>query len=212
MRWKNPFLARRGVILGLVAVVVGLLLAQAAYAQPVQPDLGDLLRPADARSYDNFGAALALDGDWLAVGAPGVDLEGARNAGAVYLFQRTGDAWQELTRLLPDPAQFDARFGSALAMDGETLAVGAPYEHNPGSGNASGAVYVFVRSGNNWEKQAHLAVTDGMPFDLLAVRWRCAATPWRWARALRITRKASAMPVQSTSCAARARCGACRPV
>jgi hypothetical protein len=170
MRWTDQIKSRRSALLGLAGVVAGLLLCaglgQAARAQAVQPDPDALLAPGDASSYDNFGAALAINGDWLAVGATGVDLEGARNAGAVYLFQRQGGAWREVTRLLPDPAQVDGRFGSALAFDGDTLAVGAPYEYNPGSGNASGAVYVFVRSRNNWSKSARLAVTDGMPFDL----------------------------------------------
>jgi hypothetical protein len=118
------------------------------------------------RAYDNFGAAIAASGSLLAVGAPNTDLEGARNTGAVYLFQYKSGRWQQVARLTPEPAEPDARFGSALALDGDILAVGAPYEYNPRSGNASGAVYIFTRSGSKWTQSARLAGQDGLPFDL----------------------------------------------
>lgn len=141
-------------------------LARAA-AQPwPTPDPANMILPADPQPYANFGAAMAASGDWLAVGAPGADLEGARNAGAVYLFQKQGKAWVQTARLTPDPPQEEGRFGSALAMDGEILAAGAPNEYNAGAGNASGAVYLFNRQRQDWALVERLTVEGGRPFDL----------------------------------------------
>jgi hypothetical protein len=130
------------------------------------PDPADRIPPAELQAFDNFGTALAYDDNLLAVGAPNIDLEGARNVGAVYLFQKSGNAWQQITRLTPDPPLPDSRFGSAMSIDGGALAVGAPYEYNPGVGNSSGAVYVFTHSKNQWAQAARLTAQDGRPFDL----------------------------------------------
>ncbi len=130
------------------------------------PDPADMILPDGLKAFDNFGAALACNNDLLAVGAPSTDGEGARNAGAVYLFQKKGVAWQQVARLIPDPPQPNGRFGSALALEGDVLAVGAPYEYNPGAGNASGAVYLFVRNQGRWAQVARLSALDGAPFDL----------------------------------------------
>jgi hypothetical protein len=125
-----------------------------------------MILPDSLKAYDNFGAALVTDENLLAVGAPNTDLETGRNVGAVYLFERSGDSWLQVARLTPDPPQADGRFGSTLAMDGEVLVVGAPYEYNPGAGNASGAVYIFIHSNDQWVQAARLSALDGRPFDL----------------------------------------------
>lgn len=122
--------------------------------------------PQEPAAYDNFGAALALSGKMLAVGAPGVDLEGARSAGAVFVFQGNGHDWNEIARLTPDVPQELSGYGFAVALDSNTLAVGARYEYNPESGNGSGAVYVYTQNGGNWALQSRLAAPDGQPFDL----------------------------------------------
>jgi hypothetical protein len=130
------------------------------------PDLEDMILPEDLKAYDNFGTALASDENLLAVGAPNTDLDTSRNVGIVYLFERRGDGWQQVARLTPELPQADGRFGSTLAMDGDVLAVGAPYEYNPGAGNASGAVYVFTRSKDQWVQAVRLSAEDGWSFDL----------------------------------------------
>jgi hypothetical protein len=109
---------------------------------------------------------MAVSGDTLLVGAPGTNLEGAHNGGAAYIFQRQGSDWVGTAQLLPDPLQAGSGFGHAVGIDGETAAVGARYEFNPGSGNGSGAVYVYKREGRAWQLQARLAASDGAPFDL----------------------------------------------
>ncbi|HKX45946.1 MAG TPA: hypothetical protein VJP77_04540, partial [Planctomycetota bacterium] len=82
----------------------------------------------DAEAGEAFGAAVALDGPWLAVGAPG-----AQRAGAVCVFERRDDAW-ELAARIEDPAPAansrrrsdDGLFGADVALAGSSLLVGEP--------------------------------------------------------------------------------------
>ncbi|MGE5221680.1 MAG: FG-GAP repeat protein [Omnitrophica WOR_2 bacterium] len=124
------------------------------------------IAPRNVASFDNFGAALAASGDTLIAGAPGTELKGAHNGGAAYIFQRHGKEWAEKAQLLPDLAQANSGFGFAVAISGNTAAVGARYESNPSGGNASGAVYVYTQQGSGWKLQARLSAADGAPFDL----------------------------------------------
>jgi cysteine-rich repeat protein len=74
------------------------------------------------RRNDNFGAAVALLGEQLVVGAPRAD-DTVADAGLVYLFDATG----QLLQTFRDPPQgaFD-QFGFAVATGPRTLLVGAP--------------------------------------------------------------------------------------
>lgn len=154
----------------------------------VQYEPPENIGPQELAANDNFGAALAVSGKMLAVGAPGVDLEGARSAGAVFVFRGEGHDWREVARLTPDVPQELSGYGFAVVLDGNTLAVGARYEYNPESGNGSGAVYIYTQNSGEWTLQSRLAAPDGQPFDLfgsslalkddtLAVGARAANTP-----------------------------------
>ena len=88
-----------------------------------------------------FGKASALDGDWLALGAPDEDVGGFANAGAVYVYQRVAGLWTAWTRLTAPTPAANARFGSALAWRAASLAVGAPGEFT-----GEGQVYDFARA------------------------------------------------------------------
>lgn len=72
-----------------------------------------------------FGAALALDGEFLAVGAPNQD----GGQGAVFIFKTTGArSWQFVTKLISLQRDPDAMFGAAVAIRGQSVIVGAPGE------------------------------------------------------------------------------------
>jgi hypothetical protein len=138
-------------------------LAGAVYVFERQEDNwteGMKLMAADAQAGDQFGLRLALSADTLAVGAPYKWVSAGGNAaGAVYVYQHQGDAWNQQARLAaPDGAPFDL-FGSALALRGDTLAVGARSADSP-SGRNAGAVYVYQRQGGDWSLQARLAAED----------------------------------------------------
>jgi trimeric autotransporter adhesin len=116
------------------------------------------MEASNAGAGDAFGMSIALsaDGDTLAVGVPHEDGE-ADDSGAVYVFSKTDAGWGQsayLKAFVPEGGEW---FGLSVALsaDGNTLAVGAPGE-GTGQANNSGAVYVFIRSGTEWEEQAHV--------------------------------------------------------
>lgn len=131
------------------------------------------LTASDGEAGNLFGYWAALDGDFLAAGAPGVALADGtggfateRPPGAVYVYQRQGEDRIEEAKLLPASSQPGDRFGLRVALSGDTLAVGAPYKQVSPGGNAAGAVYLFQRQGETWVEQALLTAPDGAPFDL----------------------------------------------
>src|SRR5690606_9877275 len=85
---------------------------------------------------DQFGSAIAIHGDVVAVGAPGRD----SGAGIVYLFSDvSGTMTMTGSVAAPEPAA-GQKFGMMLALEGDTLVVGAP-----GTTMAPGAVYLYTR-------------------------------------------------------------------
>jgi len=135
----------------------------------------------NAEAGDVFGSTVALSGDGatLVVGAPGEDSgssplypNGAPQAGAAYVFVRTGTNWVLQSRLKAPNAEADDGFGASLAIttDGSLLAVGAPGEDSSAKGvdgdqtdntaSGSGAVYVFTRSSGVWSKGVYLKASN----------------------------------------------------
>lgn len=111
-------------------------------------DFGEAICPADpscrvlGRSVpgnDGFGAAVALSGTLLAVGAP-------RQAGATvrpfFFYENMDSMWQE--SIQPENVSA-ASWGSSLAMDGDLLAVGAP-----GADSGRGRVRIYQWRNRQW--------------------------------------------------------------
>ena len=124
------------------------------------------LTASDAEAGDIFGCSVSLssDGNTAIVGAYGEDA-GGNNAGAAYVFVRSGGVWSEQQKLTASDAQADDWFGYSVSLssDGNTAIVGAPYEDTGGSD--AGASYVFVRSGVVWSEQQKLTASDAQAYD-----------------------------------------------
>jgi hypothetical protein len=143
-------------------------------------------KASNADEDDQFGYSVALsaDGSTMAIGAreeqsAAMGIEGnqadnsANASGAVYVFQKDGDNWQQQAYVKASNTDAVDWFGEALALsdDGNTLAVGARLEDSNATGidgdqsdnsaNASGAAYVFVRDDNDeWTQQAYLKASN----------------------------------------------------
>src|SRR5262249_15937858 len=103
--------------------------------------LNTVLNPTPA-STDNFGNTVAINGNYIAIGAPGANT-GANDAGAAYLFDdTTGSLVQPFTN--PNPVAGD-KFGSSVAVTGNLVLIGAPEVDRPDVGNSVqvGAAYLF---------------------------------------------------------------------
>jgi hypothetical protein len=111
------------------------------------------LQPAASAADDLVGISLALQGDTLVLGAPN-DSSVATHSGAAHVFTRTAGAWHEAQTLKQATPVREAVFGSTLALDGDTLAVGAPYDAT--GATAAGSVDVFVRKDDKWSPQQTL--------------------------------------------------------
>lgn len=102
-----------------------------------------------------FGRAVAASGDWIAIGAPGVDAVGedasipvVMSVGEVSVFHRTAQrTWKLHGIVRPTEAAQFASFGSTVAIEGDTLIVGAPGFTAAPSGSAEvaavGAVFAY---------------------------------------------------------------------
>jgi len=133
---------------------------------------------------DLFGSSVALSGDTLAVGAIGEDspatgIDGDQGDavfgdyfGAVYVYLRNaGGTWSQQAYVKASNAEAEDRFGYSVALSGDTLVVGAPYEKSASTGidgpqadnsaSGSGAVYLFTRDGSGtWSQQAYVKASN----------------------------------------------------
>jgi hypothetical protein len=144
------------------------------------------LKASNLEANDQFGFAVSLDGDTLAVGALFEDsaatvINGdeadntASAAGAVYVFTRSGATWTQQPYITASNTEANDRFGESIALSGDTLAVGAKEEDSAATGiggdqadntaSSAGAVYVFTRSGTTWAQQAYLKASNTTALD-----------------------------------------------
>ncbi|MEM7053398.1 MAG: choice-of-anchor D domain-containing protein [Pseudomonadota bacterium] len=143
------------------------------------------LKASNADAFDSFGHAVAIDGDRIvvsanqesgnAVGGPGNNDLNA--SGAAYVFERTGGVWSETAYLKAfNPDTLD-RWGSAVAVSGDTIVVTSNAEDSAAQGidgnqadnsaRDAGAAYVFVRDGGgNWLPQAYIKASNAGCNDL----------------------------------------------
>ena len=106
------------------------------------------LTASDAAGGDQFGHGVAVDGDTMVVGAPSED----SLRGAAYVFVRDAGVWGEAAKLTASDGAQDDWFGWSVAIDGDTVVVGA-FEDDDGAFNA-GSAYVFTKPVSGWATAA----------------------------------------------------------
>lgn len=114
-----------------------------------------------------FGKSVAVSGDTIVVGAPGL-FGGNARTGCAYVFTRTMGTWTQQARLTGSDSQLSDEFGIGVAVDGDTVLVGAYF--NDGEGLAAGAAYVFVRESSAWTEQQRLVALDARATGLFGYR------------------------------------------
>jgi len=116
---------------------------------------------------DRFAAAVAIAGDVALVGVPFDDQHGA-NSGAAWLIEDIASSWYASAKLLGWGSAAADWVGTAVAVSGDTVIVGAQSD-DLGSMADAGSAYVFVRQADEWILQAKLTASDaaaGMQFGI----------------------------------------------
>lgn len=109
---------------------------------------------SDGQSGDQFGMSVTLssDGNYAMVGAASEDT-GGTNAGAAYVYIRSGSSWSQQQKIQAADAGGDRDFGYFVSLNSDgTYALIGSYGHEAEGANA-GQVYVFTRSGSTWTQQ-----------------------------------------------------------
>lgn len=151
-----------------LALVVIVLAARAHCDAATQPLVArsELVRSPATGPNARLGNAVAMSGDTVVVGAQN-DAGPGPHSGAAYVLIRDGGAWTVQAKLEASDADAGDLFGDSVAIDGDTIVVGA--ESHDDVGVASGAAYVFVRTGTVWTEQAKLTATDAAEGDFFGV-------------------------------------------
>lgn len=157
--------------------------AYATYPLTIDPQITQqaYIKASNTNTEDRFGESVAISGETMVVGAKKEDSNAtgingnqadnsASNAGAVYVFVRSGTTWTQQAYLKASNTGSSDNFGYSVAIEGETIVVGASGEASNATGvngiqtnnsaSAAGAAYVFVRSGTTWTQQAYLKASN----------------------------------------------------
>ena len=124
-----------------------------------------IVRAPDGAAGDYFAGSLDLDGDTLVVGAAQDEPHGTvTDAGSAYVFTRStkgvpSSLWTFRQKLQSPTREQNDNFGTAVAVDGDVVIVGAPKRDQSVdgkqvplpwmSGDGVGAVFVFARAVEN---------------------------------------------------------------
>ena len=110
-----------------------------------------VLQSNDPQVNARYGFSVDLLGDYLIVGCTFED----NHAGSAFVYHREGENWNLQMELHPDDRTANQNFGEDVNLQGNYAIVGAN-----GDEGSMGAVYVFLRNGENWTQQSKLVAND----------------------------------------------------
>jgi hypothetical protein len=117
---------------------------------------------SDAGFDHELGSSIALDGDVLVTGSIR-EGTGGTDAGAAYVYKRTGSSWSQAQKLFASDAAAGDLFGNDVAISGTALLVGA--FHADDLGTHTGAAYLYSFDGGSWNEIAKLVGSDSVVDD-----------------------------------------------
>jgi hypothetical protein len=105
--------------------------------------------PAGLSANDQFGGSVSVHLDTLLAGAA-LDDERGSNAGAAYVFTRSGTVWSEQQKLVASDGVLQDQFGYSTDIEGDLILVGARFSN--ARALDSGAAYAFRYDGTAWDE------------------------------------------------------------
>jgi uncharacterized repeat protein (TIGR01451 family) len=130
------------------------------------------LTASDGAVVDQFGYSLAISGETVVVSAPADDIGANSDQGSAYVFVKPAGGWSggltENAKLIASDGALDDQFGFSVAVNGDTIVVGAHFD-DIGANVSQGSAYVFVKPAGGWSgtltENAKLTSSDGATSD-----------------------------------------------
>jgi hypothetical protein len=120
-----------------------------AYVQDITPTSGIL----GVGCYQQYGKAVAIYDNYIAVSAPYAEVGGFSEAGAVFIYKLAGNSFSYLQKITADNVATYEHFGSSLSMCGNYLAIGASGSQYVAYPAAIGRAYIFTKSTNSFSQK-----------------------------------------------------------
>jgi len=135
-----------------------------SWSGTVWTEQGKLTASEDAAD-ERFGYSVAINdiGDTIVIGAYQHTTDSALRSGCAFVYTLVGAVWTEQAKLMASDADADDRFGYNVAINEDTIVIGAFSDDDSGIG--SGSAYVYIQSGSVWTEQAKLTASDGANSD-----------------------------------------------
>ena len=154
------------------------------------------IKAANADAGDSFGLTVDIDGNTIVVatynedsnqttitnGATASSDNTLSASGAAYVYKRTGNNWAQEAYIKAANAGANDQYGIAAAISGDTIVIGANLEDSnqttitngatasaDNTASASGAAYVYKRTGSNWAQEAYLKASNAQSGDVFGV-------------------------------------------
>ena len=133
------------------------------------------LTASDGERNDEFAHSVAVDANTIVIGSNADDDNGT-NSGSAYVFTKPNDGWvttSTAAKITPSDGAAGDYFGASVAVDGDTIVIGAS------GGNFSninaGSAYVFTKPATGWvttstAATAKLTASDGVGGDVFGRR------------------------------------------
>ncbi len=113
---------------------------------------------------------MAIAGNTAVVGAIKDDDKGT-DSGSAYVFEKSGDSWNQMAKLTAADGAAADYFGFSVAIFGDTVVVGA-FQDDVGANLDQGSAYVFVKPAGGWitaTQTAKLTAADGAVNDAFGI-------------------------------------------
>lgn len=103
-----------------------------------------------------FGSAIAIDDQFMVVGAIHESIPNYMHNGAAYIFQKIGNDWsqpEQIAHLTPSEPAIDLSFGASVAIQGDTIVIGS-----------ADGVYIFEKPGDGWHDMTEtVKISSNLP-------------------------------------------------
>eukprot|EP00002_Diphylleia_rotans_P016664 TRINITY_DN3242_c0_g1_i2.p1 TRINITY_DN3242_c0_g1~~TRINITY_DN3242_c0_g1_i2.p1 ORF type:complete len:1755 (+),score=304.09 TRINITY_DN3242_c0_g1_i2:180-5444(+) len=127
-----------------------------------------ILTASERMAGDRFGISVSITDNYALIGARESDTGGYSDAGAAYIFARSGRLWTQQAILTAKNKARGDKFGNSVSLTDSHALVGAKYTDVDAVVDA-GAAYVFVRLGTRWVEQTMLTASNAAYYDSFGI-------------------------------------------